>query len=122
MTRGVKEEIAVEGGEELGVAEVGDARAAEMAHARFRDHNERLARRESWRSEPGAEPSAEIHVLPPGGHEPGVEAAQRLPDRAPDEPCGGRRLGDGGGKVRRSGECRRAGKTESEPGNGGKTA
>ena len=51
-------------------------------------------------SEAIAQARAEVHILPPGGLEGGVEAAQSLPHGAAHQPRGGGRLWYGNGSLR----------------------
>ena len=68
------------------------------------------------KTESTSKPGTEVHVLPPRRCEVGVEPSQRIPNGAPDEPAGRRRLIHRdriGGRATKGG---RPGETESEPG------
>ena len=97
---GVAQEVAVVGGEEGFAAEGGDARSTTVAETRSGLDDEALVGGKPGFSEAIAEARTEVHILPPGGLEGGVEAAQSLPHGAAHQPRGGGRLWYGNGSLR----------------------
>ena len=104
VTGGVAQEVGVVGGEECLAAEGSDTRSTTVAEPRGGFDDEALIGRKPWLSEAIVEARTEVHILPPCGLERGVEAAQNLPHGAAHQPCGGSRLWNGDGGLRR---CRK---------------